>query len=134
MKKLKYELNEECFNNMDHFNYAIDLVENEIINVEDVELLINSNINRLYADLRAYFWYDGSDWNSIYEKDNVINYIKKWYGKNIEKWMHYFNILIDNNLISNCGSGYMFDQDLLNRSEQDWKRTVDLRFKERIRI
>ena len=132
--KLRYELDEKCFNDMNHFNYAIDLVSNETITADDVEILINSNISRLYSDLRAYFWYNGTDWNSIYKKDNVINYIKEWYGKNLEKWMHYFNILIDNNLISNCGSGYMFDKDLLNRDGKDWERSVELRFKKRIRI
>lgn len=137
--KLKYNLDEKVFRNKEAYNKSLEMVENGELEVEDIKFLIDSRIRGLYAELSSLFFYDKNDFNSIYERKEVIEYIERWYGSRIDVTLYYFHILLDNEIISNCGSGYMFDyksKEIKSAEErkEDKKRLGELLFKRRIVI
>lgn len=116
---LRYSLDKKCFKNEKAFREAMELVKVGSATASDVRLLINSNIRMFFGDLACYF----PD-KAIYKKEAVLGYVRDWYDSH---YLHYFNILIRNGIITSCGAGYVLDGALPPESDADaeaWEKLV----------
>lgn len=126
---LKFTLKREVFESEEKFNFTRQLVKDGVITIEDVRLYVKSEIAYFFNDMISYFnvinrtKYGNS---IVLSYKEVRNFMSRYYRQKNAYVL--LNICKSNNLIENCGMGYLIEPAKIEFSEYESAKIDDLLF------
>lgn len=118
-------LTKQVFSNLEAFKESKKAVKSGIVTVDDIMLLIQSNIVQFYNELVAqFFGPEPVDGERIYRREVVDSVIEDY----IPHYKYLFQTLKQLGLVGVCGRGYTFESPRLKMAEQQHDRWIHITF------